>query len=225
MPKYDGIVDLYRGELPRAVVNGFIAAESNFDPKAINPKTDLPGGGPKIGLLQPSQAGLRELGTEASGADLKSPVDNVRIGTALLLRYLQRLRGDFPGAFDRPLEQDANALAILAHAYNSGYEPTAAMMRRTKTTSYRTLASQDPQDLLISRRWSDRVLEAARKYGYPQVLPAGALAPASATTPGGAPSSTPAAPAPSSSTWPWLLGGAAVLGGAVFLLSKKKGRA
>jgi hypothetical protein len=225
--KYDSIVDTYCGEIPRAVILGLIKCESGFSEKAVNKAPDAPGGGPKIGLMQPSQTGIRDaLGVSSvPEAKLKTAVDNIRIGTAILHHYLGKLRKDFPGAFDRPPDSDANAVAILMHAYTMSYDVTAKMMRDAGSTSYRVLAAKYPTERGIARQWGDRVLQAAQSYGYRQILPgAGALVPAPPNVlPGPSPSPGPG-PGQKGSILPWVLG-AAALGGMVWFFAKKRRRA
>lgn len=222
MPKYDAAIEKYRGEIPLALINGLIKSESDFNPKAVNSHVDAPGGGPKHGLMQPTKTGLKDLQIErTSTATLLDPEENIRIGCTILLEYLKHLRADFSGAFDRPLDQDANAAAVLVHAYTSGYAITKQLLQAASSTSYRTVAAANAQDRAIAKRWSDRVLDAARKYGYTQILPAGgALVPPS----GGGGGALPSPPAGSSNKWLWLLGAAAAGGALYFATTHKKRR-
>ena len=221
MNEYDDIANRYRGLVPLSVVKGFIERESNWQPAATNPKVSAPGGGPKTGLLQPPQTGLRawkkHFPARAARLDLANPVDNLQVGLWLLNQYLGHLRQDFPRGFTKPLEQDANAVAVLAHAYNHGYTPTAALLRRAGTTRYRDLEKKFPFDALISRGFSDKVLRAAQKHGYPAVLPKpGGLAPIPATV-----IPPPKAAEAGMSNLTLLLGAAAMAGGAWYLKRKR----
>ncbi len=228
--QYDAPIELYRGEIPKAVIKGLIQAESNWNPKTVNRAPDAPGGGPKVGLLQPSRAGLKDaLDVDVVQEDfLRNPINNLRVGSTILNHYWQKLRREFPTGFARPLERDANAVAILVHAYTFGFEATAKLLREAGTTSWRELANRYPGDLGVQRRWPDRVLEAARKHGYTQILPAGALVPtpgAPAPRPPGGGGARPPLPGPSrSSPWPLV---AALAGGVglLYLATKKKRRA
>lgn len=232
--KYDAIVDRNRGEIPRSLVLGLIKAESNFQPNHTNADPDAPGGGPKYGLMQPSRTALADIPHLANTQPfaLKDPEDNIRIGCTILLEYLKKLRREFPGAFDRPLAEDANAAAVLVHAYTLGYEAIGKLMREAATTSYRALAAKYPSDRGFQRRWADRVLDAARKYGYTPILPAGgALVPSGGGgIPGGGGAVNPWGPGPTppssskSPTWLWALGALALGGGALYLVSSKKKR-
>ena len=230
--KYDAPIELYRGEIPKALVKGLIAAESNWKPSAVNPAPDAPGGGPKVGLMQPSRAGLKDaLDVDVVQQEyLKNPINNLRAGTSILNFYWGKLRKDFPTGFARALEHDANAAAILVHAYTFGYAATSKLLRDAGTTSWRELVTRYPEDLGVQRRWPDRVLEAARKFGYTQILPAGTLVPPSPTP---APMPTPpsggrgAIPPGGKTSSPWLLV-AAIAAGAGLLYwasTKKKARA
>lgn len=224
--QYDKPIDLYRGEIPAAVVKGLIAAESNWKPTVVNKAPDAPGGGPKVGLMQPSRIGLKDaLDVDVVQEEfLKNPINNVRVGSTILNHYWQKLRKEFPAGFAKPLEADANAVALLVHAYTFGYEVTAKLLRDAGTTSYRDLANRNPGDLGVQRRWPDRVLEAARKFGYTQILPAGALVPTPAPAPHGG-GAIPPGPDKASSS-PWLLVGAIAAGaGLLYLATKKKRRA
>ncbi len=228
--KYDAIVDRNRGEIPKSLVLGLIKSESNFQ-NLTNADPDAPGGGPKYGLMQPSRTALSEIAhlANVSPTVLKDPEENIRIGCMILLESLKKLRRDFPGAFDRPLDQDANAAAMLVHAYTLGYEPLAKLLKDGKTTSYRALAAANPSDRGFQRRWADRVLEAARKYGYAAILPAsGALVPGGGpATPGGGgnPWIPGPSPKPPGGGTPWLLLlGIAAGGGALYLATQKKKR-
>lgn len=224
--KYDQMIDLYRGrDLPRSLVLGLIKAESNFKETHVNRAPDAPGGGPKVGLMQPSKIALKEaLDVDTvQESMLKNPVDNIRIGTTILNEFLKRLRVDFPAAFDRPLEADANAAALLVHAYTLGYAYTANLLRSSKTTSYRALANAYPTERGIAHKWPERVLSAARDYGYTQILAGGAaVAPALPPGPGPGPGPTPRRDQPGSAL-PWILGAAAV-GGLLFFATQKKRR-
>ncbi len=234
--KYDAIVDRNRGEIPRSLVLGLIKSESNFQANHVNPDPDAPGGGPKHGLMQPPRSALAAIPhlQNVQPNVLKDPEENIRIGCMILLEYLKKLRRDFAGAFDRPLEQDANAAAVLVHAYTLGYDSLVKLMKDGKTTSYRVLAAANPSDRGFQRRWADRVLEAARKYGYAAILPAGGAlvpsggggAPSITPIPGGGanpwvPGPTPKPPGGGSGT-PWLLLlGIAAGSGALYFLSQK----
>lgn len=232
--KYDAIIDLYRGEIPKSVVKGLIQAESAWKEKHVNSAPDAPGGGPKVGLMQPSRTGLKDaLGVDVVQPEmLKNPTDNVRIGTTILNHYWQKLQKEFPEGFKRPLDADANAVAILSHAYTLGYDGIAQLMRDAATTSYRELANRYRSDRGIQRRWPDRVLDAARKFGYTQILPAGTLVPSGGggtrgTTPVVPPGPAPSPPSSSSKAWLWgvallVVGGAGV---AVWASQKKRRRA
>jgi hypothetical protein len=124
----------------------------------------------------------------------------------------------------RALEQDANAAAILVHVYTFGYETTAKLLRESGSSSYRELATRYPDDLGVKRRWPDRVLETARRFGYTQILPAGTLVPPSAT-PRPTPPIPPGAPGAKTSS-PWFFVAAiAAGGGLLYLATKKKARA
>jgi len=225
--KYDAMIDLYRGEIPKSLVKGLIQTESGWKEKAENKAPDAPGGGPKIGLMQPSKTGLKDaLDVDVvQPSMLQNPTDNIRIGSTILNHYWQKLQKDFPGGFGKPLDADANAVALLVHAYTMGYEPIAAMMRAAGSTSYRQVANANRGDIGIQRHWSDRVLEAARKFGYTQILPGGALVPSGGggSGPGPAPG-----PAPSdgkkSNALLWVLGAAAVGGVGLYLAKKKRRR-
>lgn len=232
--KYDAIVDRNRGEIPRSLVLGLIKAESNFQ-NITNADPDAPGGGPKYGLMQPSRAALQDIPhlSNVSVTVLKDPEENIRIGCMILLEYLKKLRREFPGAFDRPLDQDANAAAVLVYAYTLGYEAIGKLLREGATTSYRALAAKYPSDRGFQRRWADRVLDNARKYGYTAILPgSGALVPSGGgVVPGGGGAvNNPWGPGPSppssskTSPWIWALGALALGGGALYLLSSKKKR-
>lgn len=221
--KYDAPIDLYRGEIPASLVKGLIAAESNWKPAVVNPAPDAPGGGPKVGLMQPSRAGLKDaLDVDVVQQEyLKNPINNLRAGTSILNFYWKRLRQEFPTDFARALEHDANAAAILVHAYTFGYAATSKLLRDAGTTSWRELATHYPDDLGVKRRWPDRVLEAARRFGYTQILPAGALVP-----PSPAPMPMPPGPPRNKTSSPWLLVGAIAAGaGLLYLATKKKARA
>ncbi len=228
--KYDAPIELYRGEIPKALIKGLIAAESNWKPNAVNPAPDAPGGGPKVGLMQPSRAGLKDaLDVDVVQQEyLKNPINNLRAGTSILNFYWKKLQKEFPTAFVRPLELDANAAAILVHAYTFGYGTTSKLLRDAGTTSWRELVTRFPEDLGVKRRWPDRVLEAARRFGYTQILPAGTLVPPGATPApmprGGSGASPPGPPGQKRSPWPLV---AAIAGGVglLYLLSKKKARA
>lgn len=227
--KYDAPIELYRGEIPASLVKGLIAAESNWKPAAVNPAPDAPGGGPKVGLMQPSRAGLRDaLDVDVVQQEyLKNPINNIRVGTSILGHYWKKLRQEFPTAFVRALEHDANAAAILVHAYTFGYQATAKMLRESGMTSWRELSTRYPEDLGVKRRWPDRVLEAARRFGYTQILPAGALVPPSPTPPSGGGGATPPGPPLGGKTSaPWLVVAAIAAGaGLLYLSTKKKARA
>lgn len=229
--KYDKPIELYRGEIPLSVVKGLIAAESNWKPGAVNNAPDAPGGGPKIGLMQPSRAGLKDA-VDVDTVDpsyLKNPVNNIRVGTSILNAYWQRLRRDFPAGFAKPLEQDANAVALLVHAYTLGYDVTKKLLEGAGTTSYRELEQRFPGDVGIARRWSDRVLDAARKQGYRPILPAGRALPVpSPAPPGGGGRRTPNLPADPTAkkrgSALLVLGALAIGGGLLVYLGTKKGR-
>jgi len=225
--QYDAPIDLYRGEIPKAVIKGLIQAESHWNAKVVNSAPDAPGGGPKVGLMQPSRIGLRDaLNVDVVQEEfLKNPINNVRVGSTILNHYWQKLRREFPTGFARPLEHDANAVALLVHAYTFGFEATAKLLREAGTTSYRELANRYPGDLGVQRRWPDRVLEAARKFGYSQILPAGALVPTPGTTPAPMPQGGRGAlPAGQASASPWLLVLALAGGAGLFYLATKQKR-
>ncbi len=223
--KYDQMIDLYRGrDIPRALVLGLIKAESNFKETHVNRAPDAAGGGPKVGLMQPSKIALKEaLDVDTvQESMLKNPVDNIRIGITILNEFLKRLRADFPAAFDRPLEADANAAALLVHAYTLGYAYTANLLRSSKTTSYRALANAHPTERGIARKWPERVLSAARDYGY-TLAGGAAVGPVLPPGPGPGPGQRPSQAKPGSAL-PWILGAAAV-GGLLFFATKQRRRA
>ena len=205
---FDAVIDSYRGSVPRSLVYGVISVESNFIPGVVSRAT-VPGGGPKHGLMQPTRAGLAAIG--GTSANLDNPIDNIKIGCSILNYYLRSLRLDFPGAFDQQLDTDANAAAVLLHAYNGTYDDTVRLLRSSSTTSYRTIEGANPSDPVIGLHYVDRVLEAARRYGYTAILPAAAPTPAPA-------------PAPAEKkghALAWLLGAAAVGGGVALFVHHK----
>lgn len=203
---FDAMIDAYRGSVPRSIVLGLISEESHFNPGAVNADPNVPGGGPKTGMMQPTQAALRAIG--GTTVNLTNPADNIKIGCSILNLYLRELRREFPGAFDRSLDDDANAAAVLLHAWNGTLDDTLRMLRGARALTYREIERANSAEPVIASRYADRVLTAARQHGYTQILPAGGAAVKDdARKSGGA--------------LPWLLGAAAV-GAGVFLLSKRR---